>query len=200
MTEQELVASGLLEQYVLGTLSADETAMVRRSIASMPGIRAEVEALEEALERLAMAQAKRPPAEIRARVLRSVAFDRAMHQNEGRPPILHPASKVSDYARWIERPEMVEDPTNENIFFVPFASNEDGMSALVWMRQGAEEETHTDCLEKFLIIEGTCEIIFNGRAHALRAGDYMSIPMHIPHSVKVTSEIPCRIIIQRIAA
>jgi mannose-6-phosphate isomerase-like protein (cupin superfamily) len=200
MTEEELVASGLLEQYVLGTLAAEQAAMVRTALASMPALRAEVEALEAALERMANSQAVRPPAEIRARVLRNVAFDVALHQNEARPPILHPASKVSDYARWIEQPHMVEDPANENIFFTPFAANEDGMSALVWMRKGAEEETHTDCIEKFLIIEGTCEIFFNGKTHALKAGDYMSIPMHVPHSVKVTSEIPCRIIIQRIAA
>jgi mannose-6-phosphate isomerase-like protein (cupin superfamily) len=200
MTEQELAASGLLEQLVLGTLTAEQAAMVRTALASMPALRAEVEAMEAGLEHMAMSRSVPPPASARAGLMRQVALDVAVRQNEDRPPILHPRSKVSDYARWIDRPEMVEDPANENIFFIPFAANDDGMSALVWMRKGADEETHTDCIEKFLIIEGTCDIFFNGRAHPLKAGDHMSIPMHVPHSVKVTSEIPCRIIIQRIAA
>ncbi len=200
MNATELIATGLLDEYVLGMLSPDLVIMVRNAIATDAAVKAEVLQLELAFERMAMAQAVPPPTAARDQVLSAIDASVAQRKSDDRPPILHPASKVAEYARWMDQPDMVEDPENENIFFVPFAMNEEAQSAMVWMRKGAEVETHTDCIEKFLIVDGTCDIIVGGKAHHMRAGDFLRIPMHIPHSVVVTSEVTCRIILQRVAA
>ncbi len=200
MNGEELITSGLLDEYVLGTLSDDLVVTVRNAIATDPAVQAEVLRLEGAFERVAMAQAIEPPSSARAKVLSSADSLLAERMTTDRPPILHPASKAAEYARWIEQPHIVEDPANEDTYFVPFAMNEEALTALVWMRKGAPVETHTDCIEKFLILEGTCNIIIGDKAHPMRAGDYMRIPMFVPHSVVVTSDITCRIIVQRVAA
>lgn len=200
MSAQEVIDSGLLEEYVLGTLRSDLVGMVRDAIATDPMVRAEVHQLELALEQMAQARAVDPPADVRSNILSSADGLLADRLISDRPPILHPASKAADYARWIDQPQMVEDPANEDTFFVPFAMNEEALTALVWMRKGAAVETHTDCIEKFLILEGTCNIIIGDTVNPMRAGDYMRIPMHVPHSVVVTSDITCRIIVQRVAA
>jgi mannose-6-phosphate isomerase-like protein (cupin superfamily) len=200
MNAKELITSGLLEEYVLGTLDAEQVVAVRNAIATESSVQTEVLALEQAFEQLAMAQATEPPLSARSEILSLVNAAEVEHANTERPPILHPASKAAEFARWIEQPHLVEDPANEDTYFMPFAMNEEALTALVWMRKGAPVETHTDCIEKFLILEGTCNIIIGDKAHPMRAGDYMRIPMHVPHSVVVTSDITCRIIVQRVAA
>lgn len=161
-----------------------------------PELRARIDELQDGLVALAQRQAVPPPAGLKARIMASIAAE----TGSDRPPIIHPASKVSDYSRWIDVPGMERPSDAGEIFFIPFAENSDGQSALVWLATGAPEETHTDSIEKFLIVEGSCEIVFNGKVHALMPGDVLSIPLHTPHHVKVTSTIPCKIILQRIAA
>ncbi len=59
---------------------------------------------------------------------------------------------------------------------------------------------HTHELEKFLILEGTCDITIEDEVYSLKAGDFLSIPLYNKHDVKVTSLNPCKAILQRIAA
>lgn len=49
MSVNEIISSGLLESYVLGTASADETAMVRELCLKYPELLKEIESIEEAL-------------------------------------------------------------------------------------------------------------------------------------------------------
>jgi mannose-6-phosphate isomerase-like protein (cupin superfamily) len=59
---------------------------------------------------------------------------------------------------------------------------------------------HDNEFEKFLILEGSCTITIEEEAHHLVPGDYLAIPLHKSHQVTITSEIPCKIILQRVAA
>lgn len=69
MNAAELIASGLLEAYVLGEGSAEERALVEHMAATDAGVKAELDAIEAALEQLAFANAKEPPAHVRAHVM-----------------------------------------------------------------------------------------------------------------------------------
>jgi mannose-6-phosphate isomerase-like protein (cupin superfamily) len=200
MGDDELIASGLLDRYILGDISVDEARSVEAAAVRSPRVDARLGELRLGIEQLAISMAKVPPAELKERLLHAIATAAEVARSSTQPPILHAGSKASDFSPWIDRPEMVEDPANDNIFFLPFANNADGLTALVWMRKGAEPETHTDCLEQFLILEGTCDISFNNNVHALKAGDYLKIPLFMEHTVKVTSKETCRIIVQRLAA
>ena len=62
------------------------------------------------------------------------------------------------------------------------------------------QEVHDDEFEKFMVVEGTCTITIEENKHELHPGDFLSIPLYKNHFVKVTSDIPCIVILQRIAA
>lgn len=69
MNGQELIASGLLEAYVLGEGTPEERALVERMRASDPMVQAEVEQIEIALEQHAMANAVAPSTGRKQKVL-----------------------------------------------------------------------------------------------------------------------------------
>ena len=115
------------------------------------------------------------------------------------PPVLHKGSAVDDYAVWLNRADMVpldtEDLYAKIISYTPAA-----LTAIVWIKEYAPQEVHDHESERFLIVEGTCNIIVGDEINELVPGDYFAIPLHKNHLVKVTSAIPCKVILQRIAA
>lgn len=197
---QELIASGKLEAFVLGTLPADERFAVLRASNAYPEVRDEITRLEDALERSAHVPTSTTGPSVKANIIDRLKGD-AWHQDTpGEPPILHAGSSRSDYAEWLELPQMVAPATYEDPYFIPIGQTAQALTAIVWMRNGSPEETHTDCIEKFLILEGTCEIQLPDSVQKLQPGDKYSIPLHVPHTVVVTSSFPCKIIVQRVAA
>ena len=72
--------------------------------------------------------------------------------------------------------------------------------ALVWMKAMAAPEIHHDELERFLIVEGSCILTVADDVYELVAGDYFEVPLHKWHHAVVTSEIPCKVILQRMSA
>ncbi len=74
------------------------------------------------------------------------------------------------------------------------------ITAIAWIKTIAPAEAHDDEYEKFLIVEGTCDIIVENDVYPMVPGSYFSIPLHKNHNIKVTSKIPCKVILQRMAA
>lgn len=72
MKAHELIASGLLEAYVLGEGSGEERALVERLAASDPSVKAELEAIELALEQHAFHTAIAPPDHVRDRLMAAI--------------------------------------------------------------------------------------------------------------------------------
>lgn len=72
MDSQSFIQSGLLEAYVLGQGTAEERAEVERMAAAHPEVRAELEAIERALEKLAMANAVPPPSGLKDNILKEI--------------------------------------------------------------------------------------------------------------------------------
>ncbi len=187
-----------IERYVLGELPADQCRALEAAAGADATLRSLIDELQGGLECLARLNAVPPPPGVKQRILD--AAESHAHERAMRPPVIHAASTAADFAPWTDTPEMVRPVDAEDVFFIPFADNADGLSALVWLVSGSPEETHTDRIEKFLIVEGSCQIAYRHEVHALEAGDVFSIPLHTPHTVKVTSTVPCKIILQRIAA
>lgn len=72
MNPNELIASGLLEAYVLGQASADEARLVERMRAQHDEVARELEAIERSLEQHAVAQAVKPREHVRASLLAAI--------------------------------------------------------------------------------------------------------------------------------
>jgi mannose-6-phosphate isomerase-like protein (cupin superfamily) len=135
-------------------------------------------------------------------VMATVDFIARMEKGESpaNPPILNKHSKLSDYDEWLNNPDMVLPASPENIFAKIIASTPQVTTIVVWIKDMAAEEIHHDEHEKFLIVEGSCTLTIEGNVYDLHAGDYFSIPLHKRHSVKVTSDTFCKVILQRSAA
>lgn len=68
MDLKSFLASGLIEAYVLGQCNAEERDTVERMAAQYPEVRAEITAVEAALEQYAQAHAVPPPAWMKGRI------------------------------------------------------------------------------------------------------------------------------------
>lgn len=191
------IDNDLIEQYVLGQLDAALSRQVEAAADGDPAVRRTIDELRAGLEHYVRSLEVHPPGGVKERILAKLT---AADVEPAAPPVIHEMSTIADYARWLNAPDMVRPANAEDVFFIPFAQNAQGLSAVVWLVHGSPEETHTDLIEKFLVVEGSCEIHMRGRVFPLAVGDVLSIPLHTPHTVRVTSTVPCKVVLQRIAA
>lgn len=78
MDPQSFIQSGLLEAYALGQCTAAERLEVERMVAAHPEVRAELDAIERSLEKVALANAVPPPAALKAQILDHIRRDTAV--------------------------------------------------------------------------------------------------------------------------
>jgi mannose-6-phosphate isomerase-like protein (cupin superfamily) len=197
----EYMGSGLLELYVLGATSPAESTEVELMAATDPAIRLEIEAIEEALEAYAMEHAAAPNPVIKPFLLATIDYTERLKGGEPvtMPPVLNKNSIIEDYSPWLNRSDLLV-PGDDAIFAKIIGYTPEAVTAIVWIKEYAPQEIHDHEFEKFLIVEGTCDIVVGDEVYALVPGDYFAIPLHKNHQVKVTSTIPCKVILQRIAA
>lgn len=199
----EFIASGILELYVWGETTEEEDAEIMRMIALYPDvIKKEISEIGAVYEELAMAYQIEPDPIIKPFLLAKIDLTERMKAGEelSFPPELTENSKISDYNQWILRPDMVLPEGQDDVYAKIIGFTPKMISAIVWIKEMAPQEVHDDQYERFLILEGTCDIIVAENSYSLKSGDYFQIPLHHEHVVKVTSSIPCKVILQRVAA
>jgi mannose-6-phosphate isomerase-like protein (cupin superfamily) len=201
MTSKEFIDSGILEQYVFGIASADEIKEVEKMIAIDPAIYFELMAISKSLENYAHEKAIKPSEVIKPFLMATINYTERMQNGEpfSNPPLLNEQSTINDYGEWLNREDMVSLGT-EDLFARIIGYTPQAITAIVWIKDYAPHEVHDDEYERFLIVEGTCDIIVDEEVNHLVPGDYFAIPLHKNHMVKVTSLIPCKVILQRVAA
>lgn len=198
----EYIKSGILEIYVLGLTSDEENLAISTLAETNAEIRTEIKQLTNML--ISYAEKNAPPVNptIKPMVMAIIDYTERLTKGEvpTSPPILHAASSVTDYATWLNRQDMVVLADFKDIHAKLIGSNAEATTAILWLKDSTPYEVHDKEHEKFLIIEGTCDIVTDDKVYSLVPGDYFSIPLHIGHVVKVTSPIPCKAILQRVAA
>lgn len=202
MNIKEYIASGVLEIYVLGLATKEESMEVERLAAQYSEVRAELNEIALALELYAGQNQQQPHSNIKPLIMATVDYTERLENGEppSFPPTLNGSSKKEDYAEWLDRADMILPSDFNEIFVKIIGYTPEVTSAIVWMKNSAPVEVHDDEIEKFLILEGTCDITIGDHVHALVPGDYLAIPLHTSHHVTVTSVIPCKVLLQRIAA
>jgi mannose-6-phosphate isomerase-like protein (cupin superfamily) len=95
---------------------------------------------------------------------------------------------------------MVLPAENEGVFARIIGYTPEVITAIVWLKDYAPAEVHHNEYERFLIVEGSCDIFIGDEMHQLSPGDYLQIPLFADHRVVITSSIPCKVILQRVAA
>lgn len=198
----EFITSGILELYVLGLTTAEDDAEIKMMSDLYPEIQEEITAISMAFEQHALANAVEPDPIVRPFLLATIDYMDRMKAGEefSSPPVLAAGARIEDYAAWIERPDMVLTGELDGVYARILSAAPGMISAIVWIKEMAPQETHDDEYEKFLILEGTCDITIEEDVYSLKRGDYLTIPLHKNHFVTVTSDIPCKVLLQRVAA
>lgn len=202
MNIEKYISSGVIEMYVMGSLPAEEAAELELLATSHPEIDAEIERVSLTLESYVSANAKKPAPQVKAMLM--ATLDYMQRLETGETPVVVPAldkkTKKEDFSEWINRTDMQAPNEYEEIFVKLLSYRPGSTTAIVWLKTGSPEETHHNEYESFFILEGTCNIYINSEIHQLYPGDHLTIPLHASHSVKVTSDIPCKLILERKAA
>jgi mannose-6-phosphate isomerase-like protein (cupin superfamily) len=201
-TIEIFLKSGIVSAYVLGTATEEEAELVKQMSAMHPEVRQEIASCEETLEAYAMEHAVEPPLTVKPFLRAIIDYTERMTNGElpADPPHLNALSKIEDYSEWLEHKDFKLPSDFDGVYAKIFGYTPKAITAVVWLKEAAPYEVHDDEFEKFLVLEGTCEITIGDEVHAMKAGDYLAIPLFKNHMVKVTSEIPCKVILQRIAA
>jgi len=200
---QEFLESGTLEVYAMDVATAEENAEVREMMLLFPEVVEELNAIRKALEDTAEAGAIEPDPIIRPFLLATIDYSDRMIAGEpfSMVPVLSSSSKIEDFEEWLQKPDMVAPEDFEGVFAKILTYTATLTAAVVWLREMAPQEVHHDQYERFLILEGTCEItIEDDRTYSLAQGDYLQIPLHKDHYIVVTSIVPCKVLLQRVAA
>jgi mannose-6-phosphate isomerase-like protein (cupin superfamily) len=199
----KLMQSGQLELYAMGALTPEENLEVESMMNSHAVIRAEVEAIQNALETVSESFAVSPPVTVKPLVFALIEHHQRLTEGKliaADPPALNAKTIPADFDLWVNAPEN-KIPSNFDEFYAIMIGEQPEMStAIAWIKSGAPVETHEQHIEKFFILEGTCEIVVEGVVHQLSTGDYFEIPLFSSHYLRVTSSTPCKVILQRIAA
>lgn len=199
---QKLMESGLLEIYVMGAASTDEMAYVERMALMHREIKEELNTIELALEAYSFENAIEPDPVIRPFLMATIDYMERLENGEAPavPPELNKDSKISDYSQWINREDMKPMDEWTEVYAKIIGYTPQMTTAIVWIEKMAPPETHEDQLERFLVLEGSCNIQLRHKDNHLLPGDFFEIPLHVNHTVIITSSIPCKIILQRAAA
>jgi mannose-6-phosphate isomerase-like protein (cupin superfamily) len=196
------IESGILESYISGLASEDEIREVEEMAASHEDVREALNALQNTIEEMVTVNAVAPPVLIRPFLMATIDFMDRMEKGEtpSFPPELKTGAAIADYAEWLNRPDMVLPSYFRDVYAKIIGFTPQMTTAIVWIKEMAPEEVHDNEYEKFLIVEGTCNIIIEGEVHSLVPGDYLAIPLYKNHLVQVTSDTLCKVILQRVAA
>jgi mannose-6-phosphate isomerase-like protein (cupin superfamily) len=199
---ETLLTSGIIELYVMGLVDDHERAELTALAVSFPEIKKAIADFEKQIKEQLLTNAVLPVSTIKAEILAKIDYQERMKNGEQipMPPLLHKGSAATDYLPWLSMKGMQLPAGAENITAKIIGATAETSIAVVWIKKDTPAETHTDEIESFLILEGTCIITIGHERFLLASGDYLSIPLHTPHHVKVTSSIPCKAILQRVAA
>lgn len=189
-----------LVSYVLGGLTPEEARDIESLTSNDAVLGNELMELRTSLEIMALKGAVAPSNATRASIL--AAMEAAIKEEEqlGRPPVMHAHSTAVVFKAWIEKPEHVLPADADTFHLIDLDLSTDRQTGLVWLKEGYPAEVHTDCVERILILEGSCIVHFSDREVALASGDVITIPMYAKHAVEVTSACWCKAMVQRVAA
>lgn len=192
----------LIELYALGITTPEETTLVEQWVAQYPEVRQELAVLSEGVELLAKSVATPPPPVAKPFLLGTIEYMERLKKGEAPsfPPQLIATSTKADYQEWLDRVDLQPPSDADNMYISLIGATPELTTAIVWVKEELYPEEHNDQLERFLVIEGSCDMYVGDKVYPLKAGDVFTIPLHSNHHAMVTSGIPCKLIVQRIAA
>jgi mannose-6-phosphate isomerase-like protein (cupin superfamily) len=201
-TIEDYINSGILELYLMGMTNDDESQEIKILSENNIEIKNEVDAIANALQLHSESIAPEIDPGIKPMIMATINYTERLKSGEEFviAPTLSKDSKIKDFKTWLDKPELNVYNEEDEIDAKIISATPEASTMIIWLKNGSPLEVHDKEYEHFLIVEGTCNITIGEEVHSLFPGDYLSIPLYIGHSVEVTSNIRCKIILQRVAA
>lgn len=186
MELKDLLNSGLLELYVMGQLAHDDESLVLNMKDVYPEVKKEISALEGFCEQDACRNSVAPSERMNKKMdLMFASLEAEQHIELSNLPLI---SGFSDANAWLALiAHLLPENDSSKRFEKVLRLNDGVMQVLVVSPTNIEEEVHEELHESFLILKGTCICTIGETSRNMGPGDYMQIPLHLPHKVTLTS-------------
>lgn len=195
MDLQAYIKSGIIEDYCLGVLGAEDSKKVAQLVLDFPEIKQEVDSFTEALGQYAADTAQFSAANAKHKIFNTITnLITEETANAQQLPILN---KYSEHTNWLKivkpmLPEKLQKPT-----LVRSLRNDDRVSQLlIWTTVDFPEEIHNNEQECFIILEGRCRCQIGDQIIEMGPGDFLEVPMYQHHDVHMLE--PVLALVQRI--
>jgi len=193
MDIQEYINSGIIEDYCLGVLD-DEAMQQVAAIATLhPAIQEKIDAYESTLKNYAGKTAT-PPA-LKHKLL--AIIDNLAAEETITADNIPLINKYSNADNWLQFVKPLLPATLNGPFIIhdlPATLNAERF--IFWTNEDLPDETHRHVKESILVLQGSCRCYIGDTVYELTSGDFLSIPLHIPHNVEILNG-PVMAVIQR---
>lgn len=183
MDIRQYIESGVLEEYCLGHLNEADRAYLIQMTMLYPKIRAELTAVELAFENLAALAAAEPGSHIKHNILASLGFAEELNIHE--LPVI---SRSANPEPWLKAfAHLIPEEPAEDFTMNVIRQDEIVQQMLVTSCNNVPEEEHGDFFESLFVLKGRCECTIGDEVFALSAGDFIEIPLHVKHDIKLVT-------------
>lgn len=140
---------------------------------------------EQVLESLLINGARKPRFELKQGILGRIGFADEILRLDDLPL----TSKYANRLSWMEvlNPLLPAEPV-ETIFMRELRRDETVVQTLVVTKVDVPEEVHEAYAESFFILKGRCACTIGSQVFEMAPGDYLDIPLHVPHDVKLLTD------------
>ncbi|ASU32898.1 cupin domain-containing protein [Mucilaginibacter xinganensis] len=182
MDIQQYIESGILEEYCMGNLGEEDQAYLIQLTMLYPEIKAELTAVELAFEKLALSAAVEPVAALKDKIFASLGFAEI---DINKPPVI---TNSTDPEPWLKAFAHLipQEPTEDFVMHI-IRQDETVQQMLVTGNTDVPEEEHGEFFEGLFVLKGLCECTIGDELFALGAGDFIEIPLHVKHDIKLVT-------------
>jgi len=189
----QIIDSGILEEYCLGLLTEGLESEWKEKIEREPKLVKAVQSIQGRKQPEKSLKFKQIWENIKAGTENATLFTRNEHT---RPEVLGPGMDINELMNQVQ-PFKV--PNNgENINLIPFRQFLGFHQFIASVKKEIPLEVHDDMIESFILLKGECRCLLGQTYIDLKPGDFLEIPIHTEHSVKVTSKEPVLAVLQRV--
>lgn len=184
MDIRQYIESGILEEYCLGYLNEEDQAYLIQMTMLYPEIKTELTAVELTLENMAALSAIEPIHDVKQKILASLGFNDEVLNIDELPVI----SKAADPQPWLNAfAHLIPEEPAEAFSMHVIREDKIAQQMLVTSSNNVPEEEHGDFFESLFILKGNCECTIGEDFYALGPGDFIEIPLHIKHDIKLVT-------------
>ena len=201
MDMKEYISSGIIELYVLGSLSPQEMKEVEEMAAAHRSVAEEILQMQESLNNYAASHSQNPRSSLREEILRAVAASEKEERVISFPPRVSGNLSPAYWLKYLADNNIFSPPDFDMVHLVDFPGDEKQVTYAAWAKKGAVvEESHSDADEYLLMLKGHCSVTIDGKIGYYKEGDLVYVPKGCVHRAEALSDETMVLIGQRIAA